>query len=67
MNQTEAAEPQMPMESPMKPDQVKTKADAKKIVVQRGLDHVKVGVTDIDGVAHQIARPGRSGVRAARR
>ncbi len=34
----------------MKPHQVKTKADAKKIVAERGLDDVKVGVVDMDGV-----------------
>jgi glutamine synthetase len=34
----------------MDPRQVKTADDAKAIVEQRGLDHVKVGVFDIDGV-----------------
>ena len=34
----------------MEPRQVKTAADALKIVKQRGLSHVKVGVHDIDGV-----------------
>lgn len=34
----------------MKPRQVKTAADARKIVKERGLSHVKVGVHDIDGV-----------------
>jgi glutamine synthetase len=34
----------------MTPDQVKTVADAKKIVQERGLTHVKVGVFDMDGV-----------------
>ncbi len=34
----------------MKPEQVKTAADAKKIVAERGLDYVKVGVVDMDGV-----------------
>jgi glutamine synthetase len=34
----------------MNPRDVKTAADAKKIVEERGLDHVKVGVTDADGI-----------------
>ncbi|MEX2408427.1 MAG: glutamine synthetase, partial [Rhodovibrionaceae bacterium] len=34
----------------MEASQVKTAADAKKIVRERGLDYVKVGVFDIDGV-----------------
>ena len=34
----------------MEANQVKTAADAKKIVRERGLDYVKVGVFDIDGV-----------------
>ena len=34
----------------MDPRQVKTAADALKIVKQRGLSHVKVGVHDLDGV-----------------
>ena len=34
----------------MEANQVKTAADAKKIVKERGLDYVKVGVFDIDGV-----------------
>ena len=34
----------------MEPRQVKTAADALKIVKERGLTHVKVGVHDIDGV-----------------
>jgi glutamine synthetase len=34
----------------MEPRQVKTAADALKIVKQRGLTHVKVGVHDIDGI-----------------
>src|SRR5262249_14845980 len=34
----------------MKPRQVKNAADARKIVKERGLSHVKVGVHDIDGV-----------------
>src|SRR6266404_5613913 len=34
----------------MEPRQVRTAADALKIVKQRGLSHVKVGVHDIDGV-----------------
>ena len=34
----------------MDPRQVKTAADVLKIVKQRGLSHVKVGVHDIDGV-----------------
>ena len=34
----------------MEPRQVKTAADALKIVKQRGLSHVKVGVHDLDGV-----------------
>jgi len=34
----------------MKPAEVKTVADAKKIVDERGLTHVKVGVFDIDGI-----------------
>src|SRR5580692_3962676 len=35
---------------PMDPRQVKTAADARKIIQERGLTHVKVGVHDIDGV-----------------
>src|SRR5579872_2064204 len=34
----------------MQPRQVKNAADARKIVSERGLTHVKVGVHDIDGV-----------------
>ena len=34
----------------MEPSQVKTAADAKKIVTERGLDYVKVGAFDIDGI-----------------
>src|SRR5260370_33317833 len=34
----------------MDPRQVKTAADALKIIKERGLSHVKVGVNDIDGV-----------------
>ena len=34
----------------MEPRQVKTAADALKIVKERGLSHVKVGVHDVDGV-----------------
>jgi len=34
----------------MEPRQVRTAADARTIVKQRGLTHVKVGVHDIDGV-----------------
>jgi glutamine synthetase len=34
----------------MNPRDVKTAADAKAIVEERGLDHVKVGVTDADGI-----------------
>src|SRR5213592_3164384 len=34
----------------MTPDQVKTVADARKIVQERDLTHVKVGVFDIDGI-----------------
>jgi glutamine synthetase len=34
----------------MNPRDVKTAADAKAIVEERGLDHVKVGVTDTDGI-----------------
>ena len=34
----------------MEPRQVKTAADARKIVKQRGLTHVKVGLSDIDGI-----------------
>jgi glutamine synthetase len=34
----------------MKPEAVKTAADAKKIVEERGLTHVKVGVIDVDGI-----------------
>jgi glutamine synthetase len=35
---------------PMKPEQVKSVADAKKIVEERGLTHVKVAVFDGDGI-----------------
>ena len=34
----------------MKPRQVKTAAQVKKIIAERGLDYVKVGVFDMDGV-----------------
>ena len=34
----------------LEPREVKTAADAKKIVEQRGLSHVKVGLFDIDGI-----------------
>ena len=34
----------------MRPEQVKTAADARRIVEERGLSHVKVGVFDIDGI-----------------
>ena len=34
----------------MRPEDVKTVADAKKIVEERNLTHVKVGVFDIDGI-----------------
>ncbi|WP_421999989.1 glutamine synthetase family protein [Reyranella sp.] len=34
----------------MEPRQVKTAADARRIVQERGLRHVKVGVHDVDGV-----------------
>ncbi|MBI3199346.1 MAG: hypothetical protein HYZ40_17920 [Rhodospirillales bacterium] len=34
----------------MDPRQVKTAADARRIVKERGLTHVKVGVHDIDGI-----------------
>jgi glutamine synthetase len=34
----------------MDPRQVKTAADARKIVKERGLTHIKVGVHDIDGI-----------------
>ena len=34
----------------MEPRQVKTAADARKIVEERGLTHVKVGVHDVDGI-----------------
>jgi glutamine synthetase len=35
---------------PMQPSEVKTAADARAIVEARGLDHVKLGVFDADGV-----------------
>ena len=35
---------------PIKPEAVKTAADAKKIVHERNLTHVKIGVFDIDGI-----------------
>src|SRR5438105_2163398 len=34
----------------MQPEDVKTAADAKAIVAARGLDRIKVGVFDIDGI-----------------
>ena len=34
----------------MRPEQVKTAADARRIVEERGLTHVKVGIFDVDGV-----------------
>ena len=35
---------------PLKPENIRTAADARKIVEERGLTHVKVGVFDVDGV-----------------
>jgi len=35
---------------PLKPENIRTAADARKIVEERGLTHVKVGVFDADGV-----------------
>src|SRR5262249_60464120 len=35
---------------PMQPSEVKSVADARKIVEERGLDHVKLGLFDIDGI-----------------
>ena len=34
----------------MRPEQVKTAADARRIVEERGLTHVKVGIFDVDGI-----------------
>src|SRR5882757_232902 len=34
----------------MEPRQVRTAADARRILQERGLSHVKVGVHDIDGI-----------------
>ncbi len=34
----------------MQPREVKTAADARRLVEERGLTHVKVGLTDVDGV-----------------
>jgi len=34
----------------MNPDQVRTTTDARKIVEERGLTHVKIGLFDVDGV-----------------
>ena len=34
----------------MEPRQVRNAADARAIVAERGLDHVKVGAFDIDGI-----------------
>src|ERR671925_508237 len=34
----------------MEPREVRTAADARRIVKERGLSHVKVGVHDLDGV-----------------
>lgn len=34
----------------MKPEQVRTAADARKIVEERGLTHVKIGLFDADGI-----------------
>lgn len=34
----------------MRPEQVKTAADARRLVEERGLSHVKVGVFDVDGI-----------------
>ena len=34
----------------LNPREVKTVADAKHIIVQRGLSHIKVGLFDIDGI-----------------
>jgi len=34
----------------MNPRKVRTKADARKIVTERGLEHVKVGIFDVDGI-----------------
>src|ERR1044072_925995 len=38
------------IQMPLKPEQVKSVADAKKIVEERGLTHVKVGVFDGDAI-----------------
>src|SRR5215204_3900480 len=38
------------MEMPMQPADVATAADARTIVEERKLDHVKLGVFDIDGI-----------------
>jgi glutamine synthetase len=40
----------MPGRPPINPRQVKTVADARAIVLERDLTHVKVGVFDIDGI-----------------
>ena len=56
----------------MKPEEVRTAAQARAIVEERGLEHVKVGIFDIDGllrgkyidrdkvlgqIAEQLSRP----------
>jgi glutamine synthetase len=43
----------------MRPEQVKTAADARRIVEERGLTHVKVGIFDVDSVlrAKYMAKP----------
>ena len=34
----------------LKPENIRTAADARRIVEERGLTHVKVGVFDVDGI-----------------
>ena len=39
----------------MKAAQVRTKADARQIILERNLSHIKVGFFDIDGVIRDVA------------
>ncbi len=43
----------------MQPENVRTAADARRIVEERKLDHVKVGVFDNDGILRRQGAMGR--------
>ena len=59
---------------PLKPENVRNAADARRIVDERGITHVKVGVFDIDGILRgkymaprQVLLRAREGLRLLRR